>query len=180
MQDITNILADLTEIDGQPMTDSLKVAGRFKKQHKNVLQSIKRIEVDQPDFYRLNFQPVIDTFTNGKGGKQSREIVRMTKDGFTFLSMGFTGKEAAAWKIGYIGAFNKMAEEIAEASRVPAVPVTLHERIVAWEQLDAATYSAAKVGSADMNKRKRALKVLRPEAVLIAQEQQPDMFAIKG
>ena len=104
----------------------------------------------------------------------------MTRDGFALLAMGFTGDEAMGWKIAYIGAFNKMAAKIAQDSRVPAVPVTLHERIVAWEQLDSATYAAAKGGSADMNKRKRALKVLRPEAVLIAQEQQPDMFAIKG
>ena len=39
----------LTEIDGQPMTTSRKVTARFKKAHKNVLQSIKRIEVQQPE-----------------------------------------------------------------------------------------------------------------------------------
>jgi Rha family phage regulatory protein len=128
MQDITNILADLTEIDGQPMTDSLKLAARFGKTHANVLRSIRGIKADQPDFYLANFEEVIDTFTNGKGGKQSRKIVRMTKDGFVFLSMGFTGKDAAAWKIAYIGAFNKMAEEIARAAHVPAVPLTLHEQ----------------------------------------------------
>jgi hypothetical protein len=36
----------------------------------------------------------------------------MTKDGFTFLAMGFTGKEAAKWKEAYINAFNKMAEQL--------------------------------------------------------------------
>jgi len=176
MQDITNILSDLTEIDGQPMTTSRLVAKRFKKLHKNVLQAIKRIEAQQPEFSRLNFQPA--EFTDSRGKTQTE--YRMTRDGFSLLAMGFTGDEALEWKIGYIKAFNRMADEIAKASRVPAVPVTLHERIVAWEQLDSATYSAAKSGSADMNKRKRALKVLRPEAALIAQERQPDMFAIEG
>lgn len=176
MQDITLILADLIEIDGQPMTTSRKVAKRFKKAHKTVLRSIKRIEAAQPEFSRLNFVPRDYVDERGK----SQPEYRMTRDGFALLAMGFTGDEAMGWKIAYINAFNRMATQIAEASRVPAVPVTLHERIVAWEQLDAATYSAAKVGSADMNKRKRALKVLRPEAVLIAEEQQPDMFAIKG
>lgn len=128
MHDIANILADLTEIDGQPMTDSLNVAARFGKTHANVLRSIRGIKAEQPDFYLANFEEVIDTFTNGKGGKQSRKIVRMTKDGFVFLSMGFTGKDAAAWKIAYINAFNRMAEEIAKAAHVPAVPLTLHEQ----------------------------------------------------
>lgn len=128
MQEITHILSDLTEIDGKPMTDSLKVAARFGKDHSKVLRSINAIKADQPDFYLANFGEVIDTFTNGKGGKQSRKIVRMTKDGFVFLSMGFTGKEAAAFKIAYINAFNRMAEEIAKAARAPAVPLTLHEQ----------------------------------------------------
>jgi len=36
----------------------------------------------------------------------------MTKDGFAFLAMGFTGKKAAAFKEAYINAFNQMAEFI--------------------------------------------------------------------
>ena len=32
----------------------------------------------------------------------------MTKDGFCFLAMGFTGKEAAKWKEAFINAFNQM------------------------------------------------------------------------
>lgn len=176
MHDIDLILSDLSPIDGIPMTTSRLVAKRFGKLHKNVLRSIQKIEGQQPEFSRLNFQPV--EYVDAKG--EMRTEYRMTRDGFSLLAMGFTGDEALAWKIGYIGAFNKMAAKIAQDSRVPAVPVTLHERIVAWEQLDSATYAAAKGGSADMNKRKRALKVLRPEAVLIAQEQQPDMFAING
>jgi len=128
MQDIAHILADLIEIDGQPMTDSLKVAARFGKTHANVLRSVRSIKADQPDFYLINFEEVIDTFSNGKGAKQSRKIYRMTKDGFVFLSMGFTGKDAASWKIAYIGAFNKMAEEIARSAHVPAVPLTMHEQ----------------------------------------------------
>ena len=176
MQDIAHIIADLTEIGGQPMTTSRKVAKRFKKAHKNVLRSINRIEAAQPEFSRLNFQP--RDYVDERGKSQPEYL--MTRDGFALLAMGFTGDEAMDWKIAYIGAFNKMAAKIAQDSRVPAVPVTLHERIVAWEQLDSATYAAAKGGSADMNKRKRALKVLRPEAVLIAEEQQADLFAIKG
>jgi Rha family phage regulatory protein len=32
----------------------------------------------------------------------------ITRDGFTLLAMGFTGKEALQWKIKYMQAFNKM------------------------------------------------------------------------
>ncbi|MGI9701007.1 Rha family transcriptional regulator [Pseudomonas aeruginosa] len=36
----------------------------------------------------------------------------MTRDGFTFLCMGFTGEEAARWKEAYINAFNKMEQAL--------------------------------------------------------------------
>ncbi|MBL7583265.1 Rha family transcriptional regulator, partial [Pseudomonas aeruginosa] len=43
---------------------------------------------------------------------------RMTRDGFTFLCMGFTGKEAARWKEAYINAFNKMEQAIIEQPEI--------------------------------------------------------------
>lgn len=124
MQDITIILADLIEIDGQPMTTSRKVAARFRKAHKTVLRSIKRIEAVQPEFSRLNFVPRDYVDERGK----SQPEYRMTRDGFSLLAMGFTGDEAMQWKVLYINAFNAMADEIAKAARVPAIPLSLHEQ----------------------------------------------------
>ncbi len=49
-------------------------------------------------------------YTDNTGRKlQSYE---MTKDGFMFLVMGFTGKKAAAIKEAYINAFNEMKPQI--------------------------------------------------------------------
>ena len=36
----------------------------------------------------------------------------MTRDGFAFLAMGFTGKKAAHWKEAYINAFNAMEKRL--------------------------------------------------------------------
>lgn len=44
-------------------------------------------------------------------GKEQLEYL-MTRDGFSLLVMGFTGKEALQWKLKYIEAFNKMEEMI--------------------------------------------------------------------
>jgi len=38
----------------------------------------------------------------------------MTRDGFTLIVMGFTGKDAMAWKLRYIEAFNAMEAELAQ------------------------------------------------------------------
>ena len=40
-------------------------------------------------------------------------MVEMTRDGFTLLAMGFTGKAAMAWKVRFIEAFNLMEAELA-------------------------------------------------------------------
>ena len=127
MQDTDSIMADLVEIDGQPMTTSPKVAARFGKRHDNVTASIEKLLKAFPE-YLLNFKEVSEPYKNGKGGTQTRTTYQMTKDGFTLLAMGFTGRKALEWKAGYIKAFNQMAEEIARAAHVPAVPLTLHEQ----------------------------------------------------
>ena len=41
----------------------------------------------------------------------------MTKDGFSFLVMGYTGKKAAQFKEAYINAFNKMEAEIRSSAK---------------------------------------------------------------
>ncbi|MCM1508327.1 MAG: Rha family transcriptional regulator [Ruminococcus flavefaciens] len=38
----------------------------------------------------------------------------VTRDGFTLLVMGFTGKEALSWKLKYIDAFNNMERQLIE------------------------------------------------------------------
>ncbi|MFK1372473.1 Rha family transcriptional regulator [Pseudomonas aeruginosa] len=97
----TPVLVELT--DGQPTTTSLDVAAHFRKQHKTVLRAIANLECS-PEFNQHNFAPI--EYTDAAGRKYTQ--YRMTRDGFTFLCMGFTGKEAAKWKEAYINAFNQM------------------------------------------------------------------------
>ena len=92
---------------GKPVTTSLRVAEAFGKLHKNVIRKLQSIECS-PEFNRLNFEPV--EYTDAKGEKQP--MWEMTKDGFMFLVMGFTGTKAAAIKEAYINAFNWMAEQL--------------------------------------------------------------------
>lgn len=55
-----------------------------------------------------NFWRMVKNKPTGSG--IGREVVysEMTKDGFVFLVMGFTGKKAAAFKQAYIAEFNRM------------------------------------------------------------------------
>lgn len=88
--------------------DSLYVSEFFDKKHKTVLRNIDAIL--SPDsgfsaeFDRHNFVPT--TYTDQWNRKQRRYAI--TRDGFTALGMGFTGKKAAHFKELYIRRFNEM------------------------------------------------------------------------
>ncbi len=99
---------------GTPVASSLDVAKVFGKEHFNVLQSIEKLLEDVPeDFNALNFQGV--EYTDAKGEK--RPMYNLTRDAFTLLAMGFTGKKAMKFKIAYIEAFNAMEKALLEQSQ---------------------------------------------------------------
>lgn len=88
--------------------DSLYVAKFFEKEHKNVLRDIDAILAPNsgfsPEFGRLNFEPT--SYRDQQNRKQ--RCYAITRDGFTALAMGFTGKKAAKFKELYIRRFNEM------------------------------------------------------------------------
>ena len=106
-------MQDFVTLDGdQLVTDSLLVAKHFKKQHRSVLHAIDNLDCGEE--YRLhNFVHTVIERPNPSGGAPiSSRMVRMTKNGFVWLAMGFRGKQAAAVKEAYIEAFDTMAESI--------------------------------------------------------------------
>ncbi|HCT1794147.1 TPA: Rha family transcriptional regulator, partial [Acinetobacter baumannii] len=88
----------------QIKTDSLKVAEIFGKPHKDVLQKIKTLDCSE-EFTERNFS--LSDYLDKSG--RSLPMYEMTKDGFIFLAMGYTGSKAAQIKEAYIKAFNQMA-----------------------------------------------------------------------
>jgi len=99
---------------GEPFTTSRAVAERFGKKHKNVLRTIEQLLKNMPDteFNRLNFEPI--KFTDTRNRIQTE--YRLSHDGFALLAMRFTGKDAMAWQIAFITAFNQLEAE-AKANR---------------------------------------------------------------
>lgn len=125
----------VTVIDGRPMTSSLDIANRFDREHKSVLRAIAKLECS-PEFSQRNFAPA--EFLDAQGKR--RPAYRITRDGFAFLAMGFTGKEAARWKEAYINAFNiaeaKAQQETVDHLNMPALYNTLKKiNILCQEQV---------------------------------------------
>ena len=101
------------------VTTSLRVAEVFGKQHKDVLRAVKSLDCSE-DFHKRNFALMQKSIKIGNGAERKSPMYYITRDGFMFLVMGFTGKTAAKWKEAYIKAFNEMeakirAEQMAKA-----------------------------------------------------------------
>ncbi|MGG6029460.1 Rha family transcriptional regulator [Salmonella enterica] len=107
---ISTVIPEITIHDNRPVTTSIAVANFFGKHHKDVLKKIRTLECS-PTFTTANFCAVAITTQAGFDERET-EAYEMTKDGFVFLVMGFTGKKAAAFKEAYIAEFNRMEEEI--------------------------------------------------------------------
>ncbi|EGS3806743.1 peptidase, partial [Salmonella enterica] len=102
---------ELCIIAGKVVTSSLAVASYFGKQHKNVIQKIASLECSA-EFTELNFQ--LSEYIDASGRKLP--CYQITRDGFAFLAMGFTGKRAAQFKEAYINAFNQMEKQLSTPS----------------------------------------------------------------
>lgn len=114
----------LAAVNGTPTALSTDVASHFGKPHYDVLKVIDKLVQELPTDRHGNFSETVTERPNPAGGApiQSRAY-RLTRDGFTLLAMGFTGKKALAFKLAYLDAFNRMEAELAGR---PQHPVSLH------------------------------------------------------
>ena len=92
----------------QVVTTSLKVAEVFEKEHKHVLDAVRKLFTAENSAVKQMFQE--STYLNERN--QSQPMFVMNRDGFTLLAMSFNGKKALEFKIAYINAFNNMEAEL--------------------------------------------------------------------
>lgn len=102
------------------VTDSIAIAETFGKRHADVLRSIESLECSE-EFTERNF--ALSDYQDSTGRKLPKYLI--TQDGFSFLVMGYTGKEAARFKEMYINEFNLMKDQLNK----PQLPSTFIEAL---------------------------------------------------
>ena len=91
---------------GKGVTTSQHVAQVFGKEHKHVLRDIDDLSCS--DVFRAsNFGLMFSIRELPNGGSRKERYYEMTKDGFSFLVMGYTGEKASQFKEVFINEFNK-------------------------------------------------------------------------
>ena len=120
---------------GTPVTDSVKVARVFEKQHKNVMKSIRNILGSAQNLANQKWFAET-TYTDAQGKRQPMFL--MNRDGFSLLTMSLTGEKAMAFKVAFIEQFNRMEQAIKElAPAAAAIPQTFAQALrLAAEQAE--------------------------------------------
>ncbi|EED1372402.1 transcriptional regulator [Escherichia coli] len=106
---------DVTIENGRAVTTSVAIAEFFGKRHERVLDKIRNLDCSAK-FTEHNF--VSSEYTDSTGRKLP--MYQITKNGFVFLVMGFTGKKAAAFKETYIAEFDRMEAELRQNNTQPS------------------------------------------------------------
>jgi Rha family phage regulatory protein len=88
---------------GKDVTTSVIVAEVFGKEHRSVLRDIENLQCSN-HFRVHNF--VHTPYVHPQNG-QKYHYYEITRDGFSFLAMGYTGAKAAEFKEKFINEFNR-------------------------------------------------------------------------
>lgn len=121
----------LSTQNGEPVASSRQIAESFEKNHRDVLRAVDSLKEDVRNFAQMFFE----TDTPDSYGRPQRTYL-MTRDGFTLLAMGFTGKAALAWKLKYIAAFNEMEKQLAQRPPLSRSELMAQALIAAHDELE--------------------------------------------
>lgn len=140
-------------------TTSLVIAQAFDKRHGDVLKAMRRLDCSE-QFNRRNFAPI--AYLDARGRPQT--MYEITRDGFMWLVMGFSGASAASWKEGFIAEFNRMEAELR------AGDARQREKLAAeLARTQRQLITAQKALLADARRRLRDLLPARPAAAASSQ-----------
>lgn len=113
------------DAQGRPTCLSTDVARHFQKKHLHILRDIDRIRSLCPASFNESNFGLVD-YVDAKGEK--RRAFRLTRDAFSLLVMGMTGRAAIMWKLRYIEAFNALEAAARETLRAGALEESARTR----------------------------------------------------
>lgn len=110
------------DAQGRPTCLSTDVARHFQRRHSHILRDIDRLRSILPKSFREpNFGLTFNEVSGPNGATRQEKAYRLTRDAFSLLVMGMTGKAAVMWKLRYIEAFNALEAAARETLRAGAL-----------------------------------------------------------
>lgn len=112
-KEVSSNLINIENSNGKLLASSREIAKNFDKEHKHVMEAARNLMAENSAVKSMVME---NEYVNSRG--QTFPEYLLTRDGFTLLAMGFTGKKALEWKLKYIKAFNKMEKALQEVYHV--------------------------------------------------------------
>ena len=100
-------------VQNQIVVSSRQLAEHFEKRHDHVLRDIVNIEKKIPQYFGEMFWEGKQPDSYGR----MQKVYYMNREGFSLITMGFTGQKAVEWKIKYIQAFKTMEQMLLKQSQ---------------------------------------------------------------
>lgn len=105
-----SVINDLINDNGKILVSSRAVAERFEKRHNDVVNAIEN-KIENLTTKKFTVKKLFIQSEFEHKGNLYKEYL-LTRDGFAFIVMGFTGLKADMWKLAYIEAFNMMEDKL--------------------------------------------------------------------
>lgn len=99
----------ISNSNGELTVSSVQIAESFEKRHSDVCETIENLTTENSVVNKMFIE---SCYVNERG--RTYKSYDLTRDGFSLLVMGFTGKKALEWKLKYIEAFNLMEQKLKE------------------------------------------------------------------
>ena len=137
--------------NGIPTGNSKVVAEKFGKSHRHVLEAIRNLDCSQ-EFRESNYR--LSTYVSPQN--KILPCYEMTKDGFMFLGMGFSGKPASEMKEAFIKAFNYAIRFIQKESSDLSLPEAINIACLKLDEIKASGSAWGKYGAEIRKNKKQA------------------------
>lgn len=111
--------------NGIVVASSRDIAERFNKRHADVIRNIEN-KLLNAKLRSANY--FIESSYTDNSGKSNKEYL-LTRDGFSFIVMGFTGEKADEFKMNYIKAFNLMENELKARQETRHIGVSIRKSL---------------------------------------------------
>lgn len=117
-----DLVSQFTTSGDQVVVSSRVVADRFEIKHGDLMQKVIGMKLADPEV-GAKLRPLIFESTYRDAQNKERPEYLLTRDGFSFIVMGLTGRKADLWKLKFIDAFNAMEQKLKEQYARPSYQI---------------------------------------------------------
>lgn len=117
-----DLVSQFTTSGDHVVVSSRVVADRFEIRHCDLMSNVINKKLADPEV-AVKLRPLIFESTYRDAQNKERPEYLLTRDGFSFIVMGLTGRKADLWKLQFIDAFNAMEQKLKEQHARPSYQI---------------------------------------------------------